>query len=325
MASRKRNLTALLAALLADHGVRLVQTADGLTSDAHDRLRRVAAAIAALILAADFRTHAGPAALIVQVQRLIDATYADIAVHSTQAMKDLAAIEASALAAIVKNASDVVLRVPRLKVTPAFGGFPLEHWWQAQATDTASRVASYLRAAVSPEADAQIIAHNLTSVAGPLPTAERYAESLTHSTVQRIATDARRAVMQANPDVIVGYEVAETLDSRTCAQCLAYDGSTYDLEGAPTGDTVLPLNGGPPYHMNCRGMLVPVMEGSAPSGGLSAEDWLDRKTPAQQDDILGKGRAALYRKGSLTLRDLVSGTGQQLSLAELREKYNTNP
>ena len=323
--TRKRNLTAALAALLADHGVRLVQTADGLTNDAHSRLRDLAAAIATLILAADFHTHAGPAALIAQVQRLVDTTYAGIAAHSTAAMKDLAAIEASALAAIVKSASDAVLRVPRLKVTPAFGGFPLEHWWQAQAADTASRVASYLRAAVSPEADAATIAHNLTSTAGPMPTAERYAESLTHSAVQRIATDARRAVMQANPGAISGYEVAETLDSRTCAQCLAYDGSTYDLEGEPTGSTVLPFRGGPPYHMNCRGMLVPIMEGSAPSGGLTAEEWLDRKTPAQQDDILGKGRAALYRKGSLTLRDLVSGTGQQLSLAELSKKYNHNP
>ena len=87
------------------------------------------------------------------------------------------------------------------------------------------------------------------------------------------------------------------------------------------------------YHFHCRCMTVPIFSALAnvekadgqPASKLTAEDWLDSKTPAEQDDILGKGRAALYRKGSLTLRDLVSGTGQQLSLAQLREKYNANP
>jgi len=67
---------------------------------------------------------------------------------------------------------------------------------------------------------------------------------------------------------------------------------------------------------------VPVI--GEPGSKLSAEDWLAAKTAAQQDDILGKGRAALYRKGVLTLSDLVSGTGKQLSLADLSKKYNTN-
>ena len=68
--TRKRNLTALLASLLADHGVRLVQTADGLTNETHGRLHDLADAIAALILASDFRSHIGLTGLIVQIQIL---------------------------------------------------------------------------------------------------------------------------------------------------------------------------------------------------------------------------------------------------------------
>jgi SPP1 gp7 family putative phage head morphogenesis protein len=261
--------------------------------------------------------------LVVQIRQLVERAYAQIAAQSEADMTELAAVEANATAAIAKRAEDVILRAPRLAVTPMFGGIPLGDWWQAQATDTLSRVMSYLRAAVSPEADVEIIAHNLSSTAGPMPKAERNAESLIHSTVQRISTDARITTLKANPGVITGYEVAETLDSRVCAQCLAYNGSTYDLEGAPTGNTVLPLNGGPPFHINCRGQLIPMMAASKPSGGITAEDWLDTRTEDEQDDILGKGRAALYRKGSLTLRDLVSNTGTQLSLAQLNEKYNS--
>src|SRR6266571_3071317 len=324
--TRRKNLTRTLVALLVDHGVHLVQTADGLTRETHDRLKELAAALVALILATDFSNQISVSVLIAQTRAYISAAYGDIAARSNADMTDLASVEARALVSIVNGAvGSTALRVPRLTVTPAFGGMPLGNWWEAQATDTASRVASFLRAAVSVDTAAEDVAHNLTSTAGPMPTAERYAETLIHSTVQRIATDARQAVLKANAGVVVGYEIAETLDSRTCAQCLAYDGSTYDLEGAPTGGTVLPLKGGPHYHMNCRGMVVPIMADQSQSGGLTAEEWLDAKTPAEQDDILGKGRAALYRKGSLTLRDLVSGTGQQLSLAQLREKYNANP
>ena len=323
MTKRKKNITAALAVLLVDHGVRLVQTADSMTQEAQDRLRSLAAALAALILAADFSSRVAVNVLIAQAQALIDSAYGDIASRVDAGMVDLADIEARALVATVNGETgEKTLRAPRLRVLPAFGGIPLSQWWEAQATDTASRVASFLRAAVSPDADASAIAHDLTSTAGPMPTSERYAESLVHSAVQRLTTDARQATLKANSDVVDGYEVAETLDTRTCAQCLAYDGSTYDLDGAPTGNTALPFNGGPPYHLNCRGILVPILKDNAPSGGLTAQQWLDSKTPEEQDDMLGKGRAALYRKGSLTLRDLISGTGQQLSLADLRKKYN---
>jgi len=56
-------------------------------------------------------------------------------------------------------------------------------------------------------------------------------------------------------------------------------------------------------------------------GSTTFAQYLERQTPAFQDEVLGKGRADLYRAGKITLRDLVSGRGAPISLKELQRKY----
>jgi uncharacterized protein with gpF-like domain len=325
------NLTRALAVLLVDHGVRLIQTADSLTQEQNDRIRELIDTIVALLLSTDLTDRLDYSAMIVAVRTAVTAAYERMAAASSASVEDLAQTEVRALATLTNQAAKAPLvRVPQLKINePTIGGSLLSHWWDAQENDTSFKVVAAIRAGVSAGMDAEQIAHTVANAAGPFAGALRNAESLTHTMVQRVAMDARTAVIGAN-STTVGLEIVATLDSRTCAQCLAYDGSTYDLDYNPTGDTALPYGQGPQYHFHCRCMVVPIfrdlpgVEGAngKPSGKLSAEQWLDGKTETQQDDILGKGRAALYRKGSLTLRDLVSGTGQQLSLADLRKKYN---
>lgn len=91
---------------------------------------------------------------------------------------------------------------------------------------------------------------------------------------------------------------------------------------------------------NCRSTLVPVTRSfselgidrpdfkpttrASKDGQIAAdttfEGFLDRQSKAFQDEMLGKGRADLWRSGAITLRDLVSGTGRPLSLDELRNR-----
>jgi hypothetical protein len=103
--------------------------------------------------------------------------------------------------------------------------------------------------------------------------------------------------------------------------------------------TKLPFNGGPPRHWGCRSVLTPIPKtfrdigldidepgdvGQRASslgpvaGNMTFEQFLNRQPPAFADKVLGKGRAALWRAGKITLRDLVSGTGRPLTLEELR-------
>jgi SPP1 gp7 family putative phage head morphogenesis protein len=57
------------------------------------------------------------------------------------------------------------------------------------------------------------------------------------------------------------------------------------------------------------------------SASLTFEGWLERQPIDRQNDILGKGRAELYRKGTITLQDLVSGRGRPLTIEQLKSRY----
>lgn len=51
------------------------------------------------------------------------------------------------------------------------------------------------------------------------------------------------------------------------------------------------------------------------------EAFLERKGKAFQDEMLGKGRAQLWRDGTITLPQLLDLKGNPLTLAELKAKY----
>lgn len=92
---------------------------------------------------------------------------------------------------------------------------------------------------------------------------------------------------------------------------------------------------------NCRSVLVPITktfrelgldideikEGTRASdeGQIKASttftEFLSGKSKEYQDDLLGKGRADLWRDGKITLRDLLDQRGRPLTLAELKEKH----
>jgi len=48
--------------------------------------------------------------------------------------------------------------------------------------------------------------------------------------------------------------------------------------------------------------------------------FLDRHSKEYQDALLGIGKADLWRSGKITLQDLLSGTGRELTLAQLKSK-----
>jgi len=122
--------------------------------------------------------------------------------------------------------------------------------------------------------------------------------------------------------------------------CVAYSGAEWDLDGNPINGTTLPFNGGPPRHWGCRSVLTSITKTfkelgikglpELPDTGERASDLgpIDRKTTMDQflrmhdkewqDEMLGKGKAQLWRDGKITLQQLVSGEGRELSLAQLK-------
>ena len=123
--------------------------------------------------------------------------------------------------------------------------------------------------------------------------------------------------------------------------CIAYSGAEWDLSGNPINGTRLPFNGGPPRHFNCRSALVGITKTfrelgididepaigtrASADGQIRADttfaEFLDRKGKAFQDEVLGPGRAELWRKKVITLNQLLDQRGNPLTLEELRKKY----
>ena len=58
------------------------------------------------------------------------------------------------------------------------------------------------------------------------------------------------------------------------------------------------------------------MDGSVPAE-MTASEWFETKDKAFQKQYLGEGRYNLYKEGKITLSDLISKSGDTLTIKEL--------
>ena len=226
-------------------------------------------------------------------------------------------------------------------------GAPSKDWWQAQADDLKLKFASQVRqGAINGETNQQIISRIVgkNGQPGVMPVARRNAASLVQTSIQTIANDARRRTFKSNSALIKGLKQVSTLDSHTTIVCVSYSGAEWNLNYEPINGYDLPFNGGAPRHWNCRSVEIPLTKTyrelgvdidepngttrASSDGQISAnttfEGFLKRKGKAYQDEVLGPGRAQLWRDGKITLRDLVNSEGNPISLEELRKIATKN-
>jgi hypothetical protein len=58
------------------------------------------------------------------------------------------------------------------------------------------------------------------------------------------------------------------------------------------------------------------MDGQVPED-ITFKDFLEKKSKAFQDEVLGKGKAQLWREGKITLQQLLDQSGNPIPLKEL--------
>lgn len=225
----------------------------------------------------------------------------------------------------------------------AINGTPQADWWSRQTDNLRMAFAAQMRQGLaSNETNQQLIARvrGKGGVGGIMTVARHQVAALVQTGTAAVANDARLATFRANSDIVLGVRQVSTLDSHTSTICIAYSGACWDLDGKPIRGTKLAFNGGPPRHFNCRSVLVPILKTfrqlgldidevsattrASDEGQIAAnttfDAFLKRKSRSYQDEVLGEGRADLWRAGKVTLRDLVSGDGRPLTLKELRSK-----
>lgn len=163
---------------------------------------------------------------------------------------------------------------------------------------------------------------------GVMEIGRRGAEAMVRTAVSHTTGAAQEALYAANSDIIAKEQWVATLDTRTCPQCMALDGKTFEL-GKGTKR---------PAHIGCRCVRVPVTKSwrelgididdlpagtrASMNGQVSATEtygtWLRKQSAETQDEALGPTRALLFRKGGLDVDRFTNRAGDDLTLDQLR-------
>lgn len=285
-----------------DRAVRLELSRSNLTDYRRDQLERMLSGLSGVLLAMWTR-FSGQLLL-----DLVDVAEYQASFEARSLEQVMVSMGASTPAVAVLRAS--VLSQP-LQVSGPDGGRLLEPFIQGLSAVEAERITGAIRRGfVQGKTSQQVIQEIRGTRArqyadGLLSITSRNAEAVVRTGIQHAAMVARMETLQANTDIVTGYEWVSTLDSRTTAQCRSLDGRVFEFGKGPV----------PPIHIRCRSSITPVLDGryaflregatrASRTGQVDATltyyEWLKRQSPAFQDEALGKARAELFRGGGLT-------------------------
>lgn len=223
------------------------------------------------------------------------------------------------------------------KTATIIAGSPLEDWWAKQGNDFAFKFEGIIRQGLL---DGQQTSQMITDVKHLMNTSRRHAETLVITAVAKVADKAHQALRDENLDILAGEKHLSTLDTRTSTVCQLRDGLMWDLDKKPI-DHDVPYQR-PPLHPRCRSILqlvtkswkelgidaeeMPSSTRASQDGPVSEqinyENWLKSKSPGQQDQVLGKGKAGLWRRGVITFADMLDQSGRPLTLKDLYLTHN---
>lgn len=236
-------------------------------------------------------------------------------------------------------------------------GAPNAEWWERQAADVTHRFrVEVAQGLAQAETNDQIIrrirgkaaGYKIVDgkrvyeyVGGVMNAARANAAAQVQTATATVAAQTRRETFSENDDVLKGVRQVSTLDGHTTLICVGYSGGSWNNKRQPIPPTTLAYAGGVPRHWNCRSVEVPITKTfkelgidipefapttrAASGGPLSAkiefEDFLNKKGKAFTDELLGPGRADLWRSGKITLQQLLDQSGNPLTLDQLQKKY----
>lgn len=136
--------------------------------------------------------------------------------------------------------------------------------------------------------------------------------------VTHITNFVRMNIWQQTPEV-VGALWISVLDRATTAICRARDHKYIRLGRGrvPKGAVLLePQTARAPAHVRCRSTLAPVRKGPLPDR-RTYKDWLTAQPKGVQEDILGKAKAEMFRRGDVSLEQFVDNSGKEFTIKQL--------
>jgi len=120
--------------------------------------------------------------------------------------------------------------------------------------------------------------------------------TIARTEILRAHRTATLQAYQANADILKGWIWLSAKQTRTCAACLAMDGTFHELTESMAN------------HPNCRCVQRPALKNDPMRKVQTGKQWLDKQPADVQDAVLGKAGGAAYRAGEVELSDFVKVT-----------------
>jgi len=209
-----------------------------------------------------------------------------------------------------------------------FEGLLLRDWYNGLADGHFKRIKQAIRQGYVEGQTTDEIVRGIQEVGANR--SRRAAETAVRTALTHTSNVARQESYRRNRRVVKRIEWVATLDKRTTAVCRARDGKTWPVDEGPR----------PPAHAGCRSTTIPVLKSlrelgikadevdvkttrASMNGQVSSElnydKWLRKQPKDFQDDVLGKEKARLFRKG-LVMERFVDEDGREFTLKELQER-----
>lgn len=314
-------------------GLQLIRVGNGLDAAAQKELTALAADIRRLLAEITPGSAGGAVdAVLGEIEARVVARYAEIIAAQAKSLADLSVVEAE----FARRAGAYANAPSRKALAQAMSSMLIlgnthQGTLENAAQQLTFRVSAAVRDAYANGAQGwvdtvdsivrqRVLGTGPRNNGGILEGARREITKITDAGVQSAAGIGRAEAWRANGVNAVRWHAI--LDPKVCPDCGMRAGKLYTLDAEPIGHSV-PLMREPPAHWNCRCMLVAqkfkngIPDDSGPEGESFAK-YLESLSEDEQDALLGKGRAKLWRSGTITLRDLIGQGGQVMTVGELR-------
>jgi SPP1 gp7 family putative phage head morphogenesis protein len=276
--------------------------------------------------------------LLDQIEEFAESLYADLEEKILDDLEDLANQESDWATSMLSRYFDEITDISRLDTQLAvFGGVLslLGGKRLREATETFRR--SKVRQNIQAVRDGVTLREPNKEIIQRIrslnPLHKKQAGSLIRTMNNHVSVKTRDLALKENIGLFDGYEWISVLDSRTSIICASRDGVVY-----PFGDDPI-ISPKPPAHFSCRSTITPKVKpefedrvktparrtATGAKGktkvnqSTTYESWLRRQPKDFVDDVLGRTRGALFRRGKLPISKFVDESGKTLTLDELRK------
>jgi len=274
--------------------------------------------------------------LLREVRSLIDADFRKIEEELREQLIQLASLEASRQTQILSDAFAVAISATAISTAKLntiyrdalIEGAPSAEWWKRQSEQLKRSFEDQMRQGIIlGDTNDQLVRRvRGTQVFGftngIMNTSRRNVEALVVTSVQSVANRARFEAMEFFAASGRVYIQNSILDSKTSTICINRARKKWDsVTKEPIGHS-FPF-AIPPLHWRCRSGIYLLDASELPrSFDQPITDFLERKGTTFQDEVLGKGKAELWRDGKIKLTQLLDQQGNPLTLQELKRKYD---